>query len=221
MNMPSAQAGEPVEALLELELLLIPAINAAATRRWGLVDGRVFWRYDAGLKQPLRYGGPDDLVVRGAEVPVAQLAQAAALALLRYVPAPEPGLYDLICQALAADLAWELALDWRGSQPALVPLARELLHIDPELAARVRALGDTPPPVSSVAPVVFDQRLPAWLRQRLRRAALLTETPEVWAARREAGLWRWLGATRFDHLWPALVSAVEARVGIVGVESRA
>ncbi|HBY93828.1 MAG: hypothetical protein M5U01_31605 [Ardenticatenaceae bacterium] len=198
----------PAEALLELETLLIPALSAAAERHWHLPDARLFWRYDPSLRKPLEYLGPDGLVLRGPDLPLGLLIHTSALVLLRYIPAPKPVLYDLVCHGLAADLTWEVGPHVTCQAPTVLPLARELLQIDPDLALRVRELGEGPPTVASVAPLVFDQRLPAWLRHRLRHAALLTDSPQAQATRREAGLWRWLSAGRFEHLWTAIVEAL-------------
>lgn len=209
MSKQSPPASARAEALLELETLLIPAVCAAARRRWRLPDARLFWRFDPTLKRPLDYRSPDELILRGADVRPGLLVHASALALLRYSPAPEPGLYDLVCQGLAADLTWEVAPHLAPQTPTVLPLARELLQIDPDLALRVRELGEAPPSVSSVAPVVFDQRLPGWLRHRLRHAALVDDSPAAQAARCEAGLWRWLSSSRFEHLGPTIVEALE------------
>jgi len=213
MNAILTPGGPQDEGLLELETLLIPALCSAAQRRWQLREPRLFWKYDPSLKGPLSYGGPDYLALRGADVPRGLLVHSSALVLLRYIPSNEPGLYDLLCHGLAADLAWEVAPHLPCQAPTLLPLARELLQVDPDLALRIRALSETPPATTSVAPVVFDRRVPEWLRRRLRHAALLTETPTALQARREAGAWRWLGTTRFEHLFPALINALEERTG--------
>lgn len=210
MNAMWISRGEPAEPV-DLALGdLLPLLHEVAADRWGLNGSRFFWRLDPAAPRPLVYTPPGLIVVRGDPVPLPRLAHAGALALLCYHPATEAGIYDLLCHGLAQDVARRLTGQMvESAAPEAVALACALLRQDGDLALRIHELGKAPPPVTAVAPLVFDEALPRWLRRRLGAAARVAADDEAaQSARREAALWRWLASRRFAAFWPDLLRAV-------------
>jgi hypothetical protein len=206
----------PVEPADPVDLALgdlVPPLLEAVSNRWGLHGARLFWHLDPTARRPLTYGGPDEIIVSGESIALPRLAQAAALALLHYHPADTAGIYDYLCHGLANEIAQRVTGQAPDSPaPGALPLASALLRQDGDLALRVRALSDEPPPVATVAPLVFDQHLPQWLRRRLRQAALVGDDAQAQSARREAALWRWLASRRFIDLWPTILRTAEGQL---------